>query len=58
MHARKDEEYTNYEEVRNASTTKLRHSKRMYEQKLACNIKYDSKILYAYVRRKQNVRPH
>ena len=52
MHARKDEEYTHYEEALNASTTKLRHSKIMYEHKLACNIKYDSKILHAYVRSK------
>ena len=30
-------------------------SKRSYEQKLACNIKNDSKSFYAYVRSKQNV---
>ena len=33
----------------------IRQSKRSYEQKLACNIKNDSKSFYAYVRSKQNV---
>ena len=36
-------------------TTEIRQSKRSYEQKLACNIKNDSKSFYAYVRNKQNV---
>ena len=35
--------------------TEIRQSKRSYEQKLACNIKNDSKSCYAYVRSKQNV---
>ena len=39
----------------NAATTEIRQSKRSYEQKLACNIKNDSKSFYAYVRSKQNV---
>ena len=36
--------------------TKIRQSKRRYEQKLACSIKNDRNIFYAYVRSKQNVR--
>ena len=43
---RKDEDYA----------TEIRQSKISYEQKLACNIKTDSKSCYAYVRSKQNVR--
>ena len=53
---RKDEDYTNYKEALNAATTEISQFKRSYEQKLACNIKYYSKSLYAYVRSKQNVR--
>ena len=52
---RKDEDYAKYKEALNAATTKIRQSKRSYEQKLACNIKNDSKSLYAYDRSKQNV---
>ena len=52
---RKDEDYANYKEALNAATTEIRQSKRSYEQKLACNIKNDSKSFYAYVRSKQNV---
>ena len=52
---RKEEDYANYKEVLNAATTEIRQSKRSYEQKLACNIKHDSKSFYAYVRSKQNV---
>ena len=44
-----------YKEALNAATTEIRQSKRSYEQKLACNIKNDSKSFYAYVRSKQNV---
>ena len=47
---RKDEDYANYKEALNAATTEMRQSKRSYEQKLACNIKHDSKSLYTYVR--------
>ena len=54
-HIRKDEDYTNYKEALNAATTEIRQSKRSYENKLACNIKNDSKSFYAYVRSKQNV---
>ena len=54
---RKDEDYryTNYKEALNAATNEIRQSKRNYEQKLACNIKNDSKRFYVYVRSKQNV---
>ena len=51
----KEEDYANYKEALNAATTEIRQSKRSYEQKLACNIKNDSKSFYAYVRSKQNV---
>ena len=44
----------NYKEALNAATTEIIQSK-SYEQKLACNIKNDSKSFYAYVRSKQNV---
>ena len=53
--ARKEEDYANYKEALNAATTEIRQSKRSYEQKLACNIKNDSKSFYAYVRSKPNV---
>ena len=52
---RKEEDYAKYKEALNAATTEIRQSKRSYEQKLACNIKNDSKSFYAYVRNKQNV---
>ena len=52
---RNEEDYANYKEALNAATTEIRQSKRSYEQKLACNIKNDSKSFYAYVRSKQNV---
>ena len=48
-------DYAKYKEALNAATTEIRQSKRSYEQKLACNIKNDSKSFYAYVRSKQNV---
>ena len=53
---RKDKDYTNYKEALNAATNQIRQYKRSYEQKLACNIKNDSKSFYAYIRSKQNVR--
>ena len=52
---RKEEDYAKYKEALNAATTEIRQSKRSYEQKLACNIKNDSKSCYAYVRSKHNV---
>ena len=39
----------------NQATAEIRNSKRSYEQKLAINIKHDSKGFYAYVRSKQTV---
>ena len=50
---RKEEDYANYKEALNAATTEIRQSKRSYEQKLAFNIKNDSKSFYAYVRSKK-----
>ena len=55
-HTRKDEDYANYKEALNLATTEIRKSKRTFEQKLAGNIKNDSKSFYAYVRSKQKVR--
>ena len=46
----------NYKEALNAAMTEIKHSKRSYEQKLACNIKNYSKSFYAYVRNKRYVR--
>ena len=43
----------NYKEALNATTIEISNLK---EQKLACNIKNNSKSFYAYVRSKQNVR--
>ena len=53
---RKDEVYANYKEALNLATTEIRKSKRTFENKLAGNIKNDSKSSYAYVRSKQKVR--
>ena len=53
---RKDEEYTNYKEAFNAAANEIRQSKRIYEQKFACNIKHGSKSFHAYIRSKHNVR--
>ena len=55
-HTGKDKDYEAYKEALNAATNEVRKSKRNYEQKLAQNIKSDSKSFYAYVRSKQNVR--
>ena len=52
---RKDEDYANYKGALNIATTEIRKSKRTFENKLAGNIKNDSKSFYAYVRSKQNV---
>ena len=50
---RKDEDYANYKEALNAAITEIRQSKSSYEQKLASNIKDDSKNFYAYVKTKR-----
>ena len=44
-----------YKEALNQATAEIRNSKRSYEQKIAFNIKHDSKSFYAYVRSKQKV---
>ena len=56
LRTRKDEDYTNYNNALNAATTEIRKSKLSYETKLACHLKTDSSIFYAYVSSKQNVR--
>ena len=35
----KDEDYANYKEALNATTTEIRQSKKSYQQKLECKIK-------------------
>ena len=55
-HTRKDEDYANYKEALNLATSEIRKPKRTFENKLAGNIKNDSKSFYAYVRSKQIVR--
>ena len=55
-HTGKDTDYDAYKEALNAATNEVRKSKRNFEHKLAQHIKSDSKIVYAYVRSKQNVR--
>ena len=50
------EDYTNYKVALNLATTEIRKSKRSFENKLAGNIKNDSKSCYAYIRSKQKVR--
>ena len=55
MRTRKEEDYANYKEALNAATNQIRQYKISCKQKLACNIKNDSKSFYAYVRSKQNV---
>ena len=53
---RKVEDYANYKEALNLTTTEIRKFKRTFKEKLAGNIKNDSKSSYAYVRSKQKVR--
>ena len=55
-HTWPDKDYDAYKEALNTATNEVRKSKRNVEQKLAQNIKSDSKSFYAYVRSKQNVR--
>ena len=54
-HNGSEEDYAIYKEALNQATAEIRNSKRSYEQKLAFNIKHDSKSFYAYVRSKQKV---
>ena len=55
-HTGKDTDYDAYKEALSAATNEVRKSKRNFEDKLAQNIKSDSKSFSAYVRSKQNVR--
>ena len=50
-----EEDYAIYKEALNQATAEIINSKRNYEQKIAFNIKHDSKSFYAYVRSKQKV---
>ena len=54
-HTGSDEDYAIYKEALYQATAEIRNSKRSYEQKIAFNIKHDSKSFYAYVRSKQKV---
>ena len=45
-----NDDYIKYKEALNATTKEIRSSKRMFEHKLATNIKQDSKSLFAYIR--------
>ena len=55
IHTGSEEDYSIYKEALNQATAEIRNSKRSYEQKIAFNIKHDSKSLYAYVRSKHKV---
>ena len=48
-HTGTDKDDDAYKEALNAATNEVRKSKRNFEQKLAQNIKSDSKNVYAYV---------
>ena len=48
-HTGSEEDYSIYKEALNQATAEIRNSKRSYEQKIAFNIKHDSKSFYAYV---------
>ena len=50
------EDYNNYKKALHFATAEMRKSKRYFEQKLANDIKHDSKSFYAYIRSKQKVR--
>ena len=54
-HTGSEEDYSIYKEALNQATAEIRNSKRSCEQKIAFNIKHDSKSFYAYVRSKQKV---
>ena len=51
-----NDDYIKYKEALNATTKEIRSSKRMFEQKLATNIKQDSKSFFAYIRSKQCIK--
>ena len=48
-------EDNNYKEALNLATSEIRKSKRSFEQKLATDLKNDSKSCYTYVMSKQKV---
>ena len=48
-----NDDYIKYKEALKATTKEIRSSKRMFEQKVATNIKQDSKSFFAYIRSKQ-----
>ena len=54
-HTESEGDYTIYKEAFNQATAEIRNSERCYEQKIAFNIKLDTKSFYAYVRSKQKV---
>ena len=51
----KDKDYEGYKEALKAATNEVRKSKRIFEHKLAQNIKSDSKNFYVYIGSKQNI---
>ena len=51
-----NDDYIKYKEALNATNKEIRSSKRMFEQKLATNIKQDSKCFFAYIRSKQRIK--
>ena len=54
---RKDEDYTTYKEVLNASITEIRQSKRSCEKNVHVTLKITARVfMHIYVRSKQNVR--
>ena len=54
-HNGSEEDYAIYKDALNQATAEIRNTKRSYEQKLAFNIKHDSKSFYTYIRSKQKV---
>ena len=51
-----NDDYIQYKEALNATTKEIRSFKRMFEHKLATNIRQDSKSLFAYIRSEQCVK--
>ena len=49
-HTGSEEDYSIYKEAFNQATAEIRNSKRSYKQKIAFNIKHDSKSFYAYLK--------
>jgi hypothetical protein len=57
-HTESEGDYTIYKEAFNQATAEIRNSERCYEQKIAFNIKLDTKSFYATfeVNRKSRIR--